>query len=204
MRRASTSAEKLRLLNALVASAIAVFFLAHSVLGTASLFAEGLTNSLPWLVWIMLGAAGAHVLASVSATALMLTDTERPPSSRKKRHFVLKWVTGAVLTATIAVHLLCILCPVAFPSFPIKRMRLFCSFLPRSPGMSASRRSPSPTTWESGRGRATSCAPPTCLPFSPWSCSCWLPPKFGKHAPSGKPAPCFRENDLGNRGFLCS
>ena len=89
MRRAGTPAEKLRLLNALVASAIAVFFLAHSALGTASLFIEGLVNSVPWLGWAMFGAAGAHVLASVGATALMLTDIERPPSSRKKRHFVL-------------------------------------------------------------------------------------------------------------------
>lgn len=118
MRRASTSAEKLRLLNALVASAIAAFFLAHSALGTASLFAEGLVNSVPWLVWIMFGAVGVHVLASVSATCLMLTDTERPPSSRKKRHFVLKWATGAVLAAAIAVHLFCTLCPGSLPVFP--------------------------------------------------------------------------------------
>lgn len=41
MRRAVTPAEKLRLLNALVASMIAAFFLAHSMLGTASLFVEG-------------------------------------------------------------------------------------------------------------------------------------------------------------------
>lgn len=118
MRRACTPAEKLRLVNALVASAIAVFFLVHSTLGAASLFVEGLVNSLPWLVWIMLGAVGVHVLASVSATCLMLTDTERPPSSRKKRHFVLKWATGAVLAAAIAVHLFCTLCPGSLPVFP--------------------------------------------------------------------------------------
>ena len=58
------------------------------------------------------------MLASVGSTALMLTDTERPPSSRKKRHFVLKWATGAVLAATIAVHLFCILCPGSLPVFP--------------------------------------------------------------------------------------
>ena len=69
MRRAVTPAEKLRLLNALVASAIAVFFLAHSALGTVSLFIEGLVNSVPWLVWAMFGAVAAHVLASVSTTA---------------------------------------------------------------------------------------------------------------------------------------
>lgn len=118
MRRAGIPAEKLRLLNALVASAIAVFFFAHSALGTASLFVEGLTNSLPWLVWVMFGTTGAHVLASVGATALMLTDTERPPSSRKKRHFVLKWATGAVLAAAIAVHLFCVLYPGSLPVFP--------------------------------------------------------------------------------------
>lgn len=108
MRRAVTPAEKLRLLNALVASAIAVFFLAHSALGTASLFIEGLVNSVPWLVWAMFGAVAVHMLASVSTTALMLTDTER------------------------------------------------------SPGMSASRRSPLLVTWESERGRAMSCELLTC------------------------------------------
>ena len=66
----------------------------------------------------MFGAVTAHVLASVSTTALMLIDTERPPSSRKKRHFVLKWATGAVLAAAIAVHLFCILCPGSLPVFP--------------------------------------------------------------------------------------
>lgn len=59
------------------------------------------------------------MLASVGTTALMLTDIERPPSSRKKRHFVLKWATGAVLAAAIAVHLFfCILCPGSLPVFP--------------------------------------------------------------------------------------
>ena len=118
MRRANTPAEKLRLVNALVASAIAAFFLAHSMLGVASLFVEGLVNSVPWLVWIMFGAVAVHALASVGATCLMLTDTERPPSFRKKRHFVLKWATGAVLAAAIAVHLFCILCPGSLPVFP--------------------------------------------------------------------------------------
>lgn len=118
MRRAVTPAEKLRLLNALVASAIAVFFLAHSALGTASLFVEGLVNSMPWLVWAMFGTVAVHVLASAGTTALMLTDTERPPSSRKKRHFVLKWATGAVLAVAIAVHLFCVLCSGSLPAFP--------------------------------------------------------------------------------------
>ncbi|WP_297157446.1 hypothetical protein [uncultured Ellagibacter sp.] len=111
MRRASTPAGKLRLFNALVASAIAVFFLAHSLLGAASFFVEGLVNHVPWLTWAMFGAVGIHVFASAGATASMLTDTERPPSSRKKRHFVLKWTTGAVLALVIAAHLICVLCP---------------------------------------------------------------------------------------------
>lgn len=129
MRRAVTPAEKLRLFNALVASAIAVFFLAHSALGTASLFIEGLVNSVPWLVWAMLGAVAAHMLASVSTTALMLTDTDRPPSSRKKRHFALKWATGAVLAATIAAHLFSILCLGSLPSLPGQAKVLFLLLL---------------------------------------------------------------------------
>ena len=70
MRRAVTPAEKLRLLNALVASVIAVFFLVHSMLGAASLFVEGLTNSVPWLVWIMLKWATGAVLAATIAAHL--------------------------------------------------------------------------------------------------------------------------------------
>lgn len=104
-------AEKLRLFNALAASAVAVFFLAHSALGTASVFVEGLSNSVPWLVWAMCGVVAVHVVVSAAATALMLTDTQCPPSSRKKRHFVLKWVTGALLALVIGAHLCCIVFP---------------------------------------------------------------------------------------------
>ncbi len=111
MRRANTPAEKLRLFNALVASVVAVFFLVHSGLGTASFFVDGLVNSVPWLVWGMLGVVGVHVVASVAATVLMLTDKERPPSARKKRHFVLKWVTGALLALVIGLHLVCVIFP---------------------------------------------------------------------------------------------
>lgn len=111
MRKAETTAEKLRLLNALIASVIAVFFLVHSTLGTATFMVEGLSNSVPWLVWLMLGIVGVHVIASVGATALMLADTVRPPSSRKKRHFVLKWATGALLALAISAHLYCTLRP---------------------------------------------------------------------------------------------
>lgn len=111
MKRAYTPAEKLRLFNALVASVVAVFFLVHSGLGTASFSIDGLVNSMPWLVWGMLGAVGVHVVASVAATVLMLTDTERPPSARKKRHFVLKWATGALLALVIGVHLVCVIFP---------------------------------------------------------------------------------------------
>ena len=111
MRRACTPAEKLRLFNALVALVVAAFFLVHSGLGTASFSIDGLVNSVPWLVWGMLGVVGVHVVASVAATALMLTDTERPPSARKKRHFVLKWVTGALLALVIGVHVVCVIFP---------------------------------------------------------------------------------------------
>lgn len=114
MRRANTSAEKLRLFNAVIASVVAAFFLVHSGLGTASFSIESLVNSVPWLVWGMLGAVGVHVVVSVAATVLMLTDAKRPPSSRKKRHFVLKWVTGALLALVIGMHLAYVIFPEGF------------------------------------------------------------------------------------------
>ena len=123
MRRANTPAGKLRLFNALVALVIAVFFLVHSGLGTASFFVDGLVNSVPWLVWGMLGVVGVHVVASVAATVLMLTDKERPPSVRKKRHFVLKWATGALLALVIAAHLCCVVFPDSF-SFGPDQLRI--------------------------------------------------------------------------------
>ena len=123
MRQANTPAEKLRLFNAVVALAIAVFFLVHSGLGTASFFVDGLVNSVPWLVWGMLGVVGVHVIASVAATVLMLTDKERPPSARKKRHFVLKWATGVLLALVIAVHLCCVVFPGSF-SFGPDQLRI--------------------------------------------------------------------------------
>ena len=106
MRQLQTRADKLRLFNAVIASFIAVFFLVHSVLGTATFVIDDLTNDVPWLVWGMLGIMGVHVVASVCTTGMMLADTERPPSSRKKRHFLLKWATGVLLALVIVWHLL--------------------------------------------------------------------------------------------------
>ena len=97
-------ARRVRFANALVASAVAVFFLAHSALGSLSLGIAGLSNDLPWLVWAALAVVSAHVVLCACATVLLLTDRERPPSDRKKRHFVLKWTTGLVLAAAIGAH----------------------------------------------------------------------------------------------------
>lgn len=41
-----------------------------------------------------------------------------PAKLPQKRHFALKWATGAVLAATIAAHLFSILCPGSLPSLP--------------------------------------------------------------------------------------
>lgn len=114
MSQPQTRADKLRLFNAVVATVIALFFLAHSVLGTATFILDDLTNDVPWLVWGMFGIVGVHIIASVGTTARMMADAERPPSSRKKRHFVLKWATGILLALAIAAHLLDALSPDSF------------------------------------------------------------------------------------------
>ena len=111
MRQPQTRAEKLRFFNATVASAIAAFFLVHSTLGAATFVVEGMSNDVPWLVWGMFGIMGVHVIASVGTTAMMLADTERPPSSRKKRHFLLKWATGTLLALVVVWHLLAAFSP---------------------------------------------------------------------------------------------
>lgn len=48
--------------------------------------------------------ACAHGALSVATIALMLRDGKRPPSACKKKHQMLKWISGAVLAAAAALH----------------------------------------------------------------------------------------------------
>ncbi len=95
---------KTRHANGFVSAAVVVFFFAHGVLGcTALLF--GFFGSLAWLVWAGVALIALHVVLSVATSYEQLTDAQRPPSPRKKRHLALKWVTGIVLAVCIAAHI---------------------------------------------------------------------------------------------------
>ena len=48
--------------------------------------------------------SAVKALISVFTSREQLTDVERPPSARKKRHLALKWATGGLLLAAAAVH----------------------------------------------------------------------------------------------------
>ena len=67
--------------------------------------AFGLLSALSWVVWIGVGLIAVHVAMSVLTSCEQLTDHERPPSSRKKRHLALKWATGGVLAAVAIAHI---------------------------------------------------------------------------------------------------
>ena len=92
-----------RRFNGILAAFLSCFFLIHAGLGCITGIAP-LSNRLAFLVWLGVGVLLVHVIASIVTTYFMYTDTERPPSNRKKRHQVLKWITGAVLLVLAAIH----------------------------------------------------------------------------------------------------
>ena len=96
-----------RFVNGVIALVITVAFLAHAALGGLSPLLR-LSSSLAWVVWGAVALAGLHVVASIVTSVLQLSDADRPPSSRKKRHLALKWATGALLAATAVAHVICV------------------------------------------------------------------------------------------------
>lgn len=98
---------KARLINGIISALIVVFFIAHSLLGGLEALVP-LTSPPALVMWIGVGILGMHVIASIVTSREQLTDTAFPPSKRKKRHLALKWVTGGVLLAAIAAHVICI------------------------------------------------------------------------------------------------
>ncbi|MBO4352045.1 MAG: hypothetical protein J5818_00960, partial [Eggerthellaceae bacterium] len=66
------------------------------------------TPAMVWVVWVGVVFMAAHVLVSVVTSYEQLTDVEFPPSARKKRHLLLKWVTGGLLLATVVAHITCV------------------------------------------------------------------------------------------------
>jgi hypothetical protein len=94
--------DAVRTVNAVIAAVLGCFFLFHAIMGayTAGRVAAPLTA-----LWAGLAGIVFHVAFCIATSVRMLTDDVRPPSRNKKRHLLLKWVTGAVLLVVLATHL---------------------------------------------------------------------------------------------------
>lgn len=93
-----------RRINGIVSACIVVFFLAHGILGGVSALTD-FSSPLTWLVWVGVAFVVVHVVLSIITSHEQLTDTVRPPSEAKKRHLLLKWVTGILLAVLVVVHI---------------------------------------------------------------------------------------------------
>ena len=93
-----------RRINGIVSACIVVFFLAHGLLGSISAI-TGYRSSLIWLVWAGVACVVAHIVLSIITSRQQLTDTVRPPSDKKKRHLLLKWVSGCALALLVIAHI---------------------------------------------------------------------------------------------------
>lgn len=94
-----------RKVNGAIAAILCLFFLVHGILGI--LGTDGaVTAELAFAIWVFFIAALVHGLLSIVTSWQMLHDAERPPSRRKKRHLVLKWVTGLALLLIACIHAL--------------------------------------------------------------------------------------------------
>lgn len=92
-----------RKVNGAIAGVLCLFFLVHGILGI--LWTSGAINAeLAFVIWAFFIAALVHGLLSIVTSRQMLHDAERPPSRRKKRHLVLKWVTGLALLLIACIH----------------------------------------------------------------------------------------------------
>ncbi|HJI99576.1 MAG TPA: hypothetical protein OIM11_00225 [Coriobacteriaceae bacterium] len=107
-----------RKVNGAIAGVLCLFFLVHGILGI--LWTSGAINAeLAFVIWAFFIAALVHGLLSIVTSRQMLHDAERPPSRRKKRHLVLKWVTGLALLLIACVHALLPEHAAAWPSVSI-------------------------------------------------------------------------------------
>lgn len=98
---------KARFVNGIISALIVVFFAVHGILGSlAGLI--GFKSSFSFLAWAGVAFVAMHVMACIVTSYQQLTDTVRPPSVQKKRHLVLKWITGIPLACTVAIHIVSI------------------------------------------------------------------------------------------------
>ena len=96
-----------RLVNAIMSALVLAFFVVHSLLGGL----EGilsLQRPAAYIPWIGVGVVVIHVVMSIVTSYGQLTDAEFPPSSRKKRHLLLKWLSGICLAVVAAIHIVSI------------------------------------------------------------------------------------------------
>lgn len=93
-----------RRINGIVSACIVVLFLAHGILGGISALTD-FSSPLTWLVWVGVAFVVVHVVLSIVTSRQQLTDTVRPPSEAKRRHLLLKWVTGILLAVLVVIHI---------------------------------------------------------------------------------------------------
>lgn len=93
-----------RCINGIVSSLLIVVFVGHEISGGFLLHEPWFVSAL-WLVWAGVGIGIVHILLSVKMTQEMFCDKVRPPSAKKKAHQVKKWITGVILGALVAVHI---------------------------------------------------------------------------------------------------
>ena len=92
-----------RRINGIVSAFILCLFLAHACIGTiAGLAPLEFSPNLLLRAGTML--VLVHVVACMVTSYEQLTDIVRPPSVQKKRHLVLKWITGALLLCIACFH----------------------------------------------------------------------------------------------------
>ena len=94
----------LRTANGIVAAVLVAIFLAHALLGSVKFADLSFNGKLVWVVWVGVALIAVHILMSIGTTVSMLRDTKRPPSQKKKRHQLMKWLSGGALLAAAAVH----------------------------------------------------------------------------------------------------
>lgn len=107
-----------RKVNGTVAGVLCLFFLVHGILGILWM-SYPVTAELAFVIWALFIVALAHGLLSIVTSRQMLHDAERPPSRRKKRHLVLKWVTGLALLLIACIHALLPQSAVLWPTVSI-------------------------------------------------------------------------------------
>lgn len=93
-----------RRVNGVVSAAIVVFFCIHGAMGCIALL-TGFTSPLAVIVWFGVALVGVHVIMSVVTSYQQLTDTVRPPSPQKRRHLMWKWLTGGLLLVCAGAHI---------------------------------------------------------------------------------------------------